>query len=251
MKQQRAPAPAGFREPRQIQPVPSPRLAKSLARQKLVGQPLDGGLPVHRGLLHENIDLFRRGRKPDQIVVKPAHQIHGSRVGGGLESRGFDFCQNEMVDIRLRPDRVLHRRWRRLVQGLIAPKLAAFLEAHPLLLFHYSAAARPRIGRAHLDPLLENGPFIIRQRLLRRHLQVPVSVADRLHQQALFRIAGDNGRTGVAALLPAFPAVQPQTALDLFLRAMAIEFASLHREAGRTFFQKIRARLTVEGKPVR
>ena len=46
---------------------------------------------------------------------------------------------------------------------------------------------RPR--RAELHPLFEDRDFLVRQLLLRRHLEVGILVADRLDDQRLVRIA--------------------------------------------------------------
>src|SRR5204862_488489 len=55
-----------------------------------------------------------------------------------------------------------------------------------------------RVGGTAADPFLEIGDDFLRQLLLRRHLEVFVLPANRLHEQALFRIAGKHCRTEIA-----------------------------------------------------
>ena len=68
-----------------------------------------------------------------------------------------------------------------------------------------------RVGRAHAHPGHEIVHLRRRELSVGRHLQVGVGVADRLDQQALLRIAGDDGRAADAALFPAAAPVERQS----------------------------------------
>src|SRR2546427_12210141 len=81
-----------------------------------------------------------------------------------------------------------------------------------------------RIRRAHFYPRLQVGD-LFRGKLfvLWRHLEVFICVADRLDQKALFRVAGRDGRAGVAAFEQTIARVEQEAAFDFFrLRAVAL-----------------------------
>src|SRR6185369_16890908 len=81
-----------------------------------------------------------------------------------------------------------------------------------------------------------------RELLLRRHLQILVAVADRLHEQALLHVAGDHRRPGVAAMAPAVPGIEPQAALHFLLRAVALQ-AALGQQRTHLLLKKIESLL--------
>src|SRR5204863_9303594 len=90
-------------------------------------------------------------------------------------------------------------------------------------------------GRAHLDPAGDVVDDRGRQLLLRRHLEVGVDVPDRLEEEALLRVAGDDRRAGVAALEDLLAAVEPEGALQL-LRLGAVALVAALDEKGSDLF---------------
>ena len=77
------------------------------------------------------------------------------------------------------------------------------------------------------------GDLPVRELLLRRHLQVVVLVADRLDQQALLRVAGDDDGAGLAAVHHAGLRVEPQVALVLLGAVAWIAVLGQERPDGR------------------
>ena len=72
-----------------------------------------------------------------------------------------------------------------------------------------------RIGGAARHPVGQDGDLLVRQFLLGRHFEIGVRVADPLEEQALLRLARNNRRASLAALLPAAPRIKGEPSLDL------------------------------------
>ena len=99
---------------------------------------------------------------------------------------------------------------------------------------------RARQGRAHFDPGFEAGDLFLRQFFVfGRHLEVGIGVPHGLYQQTGVGIAGDDGRTGAAALEQSLGRVEPQVAFELFgLLAMAL-VTVLHEQRPDFGFEKL------------
>jgi hypothetical protein len=81
---------------------------------------------------------------------------------------------------------------------------------------------RPRCAELH--PLRERGDLRVLQLLtLRRHLEFRVLVVDRLDEQALRWITGDDGRSRVAARDQRVARIHEEITLHLFAVAVALE----------------------------
>jgi len=109
-----------------------------------------------------------------------------------------------------------------LARGNVRPELPAFCDRQPSLLLGDGSTAA-WVWRAHPDPGFERGDFRVRKLPVFRHLKIAIMVTHRLDQEALVRIAGNNGRTGITAGGPTFPGIEPQPALHLLAHAVAIQ----------------------------
>ena len=161
--------------------------------------------------LDESFDLLGGGRKADEVVVD-ATQV-GLVTGGGIRLQAllFELGEDERVDGILDPGLVLHFRHGVLLDGLVGPVFAGLAGETGEL---GGAAAGHR--RTHLDPLLEDRDLVVRQLaagLLGRHRELRIGVLDGLDQQGLLEVAGDDGRTFVAALVGAVAGVEDEAAL--------------------------------------
>ena len=94
-----------------------------------------------------------------------------------------------------------------LLRRLERPELPALLDVD-VLLGRRLAVAVARVGGAHRHPRLEVGDDVVRELLLRRHLQRLVVCCSALIEQALLGLAGHDRRAGVAALAQAVPGVE-------------------------------------------
>src|SRR5205085_2566742 len=96
-----------------------------------------------------------------------------------------------------------------------------------------------RVGRARRDPALEVGGDGRRQPLLRRHLQTVVP--QRLENQTLLGVAGDDGRAGVAAGADAVAGVEPQAALELRRLVRVARVALLDKDGTDLLLEELHA----------
>ena len=90
---------------------------------------------------------------------------------------------------------------------------------------------RSRIGSADTNPPFEVSDRALRQRLVRRHLEILVRVANRANQQARVGITGNDRRTALAALEKRRARVEKKSALRL-LRASRMTSVALLCEQG-------------------
>ena len=147
-----------------------------------------------------------------------ARRISVRLSAGGL---GFMFLllqlrQDEIVDGRLGPRRVLHLGHAGFRDRLPGPVIFAGILPRFL-----RAVSDARIGRAHFDPGFEIGDLLGGKLLvLRRHLQIRIGVAHRLDEQAFLRIAGHDGRAGLAAFQSPLARIEEQAAFDLLRLAL-------------------------------
>jgi hypothetical protein len=80
--------------------------------------------------------------------------------------------------------------------------------------------------RTHLDPLLEDRDLLVRELasgLLGRHRELRIGVLDGLDEERLLEVAGNDGRSFVAALVGAVAGVEDEAALrGVLLRGVAL-----------------------------
>ena len=81
---------------------------------------------------------------------------------------------------------------------------------------------------ARFHPRLEIGDIAGRQLTGRRHLEPRVSLADRLNQQTVFRIAGHDRGAGIAALKYRCPRIEPQAPFLLFITMTCVAMLGEH-----------------------
>ena len=173
------------------------------------------------------VDLLGRGRQADEVVSRPADQRPpvGRRRGGQVlfiqpgQDERVDFISDFALWISyLRDGWTLNR-----AEG---PELPGVFDIEAVRL----GRVRTRVGRAHLHPGDEVGDLGIRQFLF-GHLEVVVDVPHRADEQALLGMAGNDGRTGGAALEQPGPRIEIEFAANL-LRAGGMAFVAMLDEEG-------------------
>ena len=117
--------------------------------------------------------------------------------------------------------------------------------------FFHRRRLRPGVLRPHraiLHPRREVGDFLLRELGLGRHLQVLVLVANRLDEQALARLAGDERGARVAALEHGLTRVEQQAALHLLARrAVALE-TTLGKHGTNALLEELAALIRAGGR---
>ena len=203
-----------------------------------------------RGLdgLLEGVDLLGGGREADQIVGNAAQESLG--VGGRIRLQAFllELGEDERVDGRLDPCAVLHFGNGRLGDGLEGPVIAGLARKSGEL---GRAAGRHR--RAHLHPLFEDRDLVVRQlaaRLLGRHRELGIGVADGLDQERFLEIARNDRRPFVAALEGAVAGIEDEAALRGILAGGVALIASIAEDRAHVLLEELEAflgRLDVVG----
>ena len=213
-----------FGEPEPVHPVPRPALAEAGRLQEAVHQVLVGaGRPVPL----EPFDLLGRGGKARQRERDAADQ--GAAVGGPgrFQPIAFQIGEDEAVHAMIGPARAARLRQRRLPDRLKAPPL------FPVVADRLPGGQRaqllgrgrrvPRVGRAQADPAGEVGDDRVRElRVSLGHPGTSLPVPDRLDEEALLGLAGDEGRAGIAPRAQARPVVERQSPLGLVPTVVAL-----------------------------
>ena len=151
-----------------VEPMASPAFAEAWRSEELVNENGDGRVSAPFEIGEEGLNPVVRGSQPGQVEAQTAHEPFRRGVTRGFQAGFFDVCQDEPVDVRLRPGRVLHRGNGRVPHGLEGPVRRLRLDGRS----HGHGRTAARIGRAHRDPLFEVGDDGGRQGLLRRHLEI-------------------------------------------------------------------------------
>jgi hypothetical protein len=209
----------------------------------------DGERERRRAGSEECLDLLRRRRQAYKIEIDAADQrpLVGRRGRG--EALGLQLIQNEGVNriadcgLQIADCRHFGARDR-----LPAPVLGFALGEVE------GAGCRARSrglflgpGRAKLDPLCQNGDLFSRQLRLGRHL-VQVAIIDRIDEEAVFGLARNDSRAGVATLFERGEAIDPQPSFGLVgLAAMALVAAG-HEDRSDRFFEEFEACLVGPGR---
>ena len=199
---------------RDVEPVASPFFAVVRRSQ----QPIDDFAKGIGRLIGDKVgDLLHRGREAGQVVGRAANKRALGCGGGRAKLVCLELGENEKVEILPWPSAGLHLRQRRFAWLAERPKLPRLVEVDPLGL-GLGQAAFARVGRAHLDPLLEVGDDPLGQARLGRHHQFGVEVGDRPVEVALVRLAGDDReQAGLAATADRLAQVETQLALEFAL----------------------------------
>ena len=197
-----------------VEPVAAPALAVLRRGEELFDHLRVGAFG---GILGEGFDLFVAGAQAGQVEVGALNQR--ARIGPGRRGQllGFEFVQHEEVDLFPGPCLLLHDRRRPSESPAETPTTCDRLPGRSSCALSRPLGCRlgARIGRAHLDPLLESLDLLRRQLLLGRHREVRIGPADGLDQPAFFDIAGDEHRPVVAALGDARLRIEQQLAPEL------------------------------------
>ena len=91
----------------QVQPVPAPALAVARGREQSVDHLV---VSLGRSVGEEGVDLIGGRREPGEVVSGPAEQRRFLGRRGGSEAGRFELRQDEAVDRRSGPRRVLDLR---------------------------------------------------------------------------------------------------------------------------------------------
>jgi hypothetical protein len=149
------------------------------------------------GVGDKGVDLRRRRRQSRQVERHAAQP--GKSVGVRRWPPTFLFQASKYETIRFaqRPRRLFHFGRVRLSQRLKHPqrRVRTLRRLHGLSV--------TRVVGAHPHPRLEDGNLLVTQLAVRRHLQKVILVADGLQQQTFVGTPRDDGRTAIAASLPA------------------------------------------------
>jgi hypothetical protein len=157
------------------------------------------------------LNCLRRRRQADKIEVQTPQQGRWLGIRGRREAGHFELCQDEMIQVTPGPSGVLCDR--RLVRN-------GFLKGpEPATRLHIDGRpgagniACPRIWRAHFDPAPDVSNDRIRQPVFfGRHFQIGVGVRNGCQQHTGTCVAGDDGRTAVAACSDFFTRIKLQAA---------------------------------------
>ena len=171
-----------LRVARHIQPVAAPAFAEVRRLQQLIHELLERPMAAHKCR-----NFPSSWGQADEIEIDASDEHFLSGVVGRGDAFGFKLGEHKAVDGMTRPFLGPNQRHLRVRDGLIRPQ-RGLVRGHCLL--RGLGQIHTRIRRAHFDPGDEITHHLLRQTLLRRHFEA--IVAERLHNQALIRLAGDH-----------------------------------------------------------
>ena len=173
-----------------------------------------------------------RGRQTSEDEGEASQERARIGIDGGCEPLRLHFREEKTVHRMRRPRAVRDCGRHVIFHGLERPP--HFPRGEQLAPVGFRRGFRSgivaRIWRTQGNPTFKigddgGGEF----RRFVRHFEIGIGVVDRGEERTLRRIAGYDDHTGVPALLPARPRIEPQAGL-LFLRAVAIvAFGDEHR----------------------
>ena len=205
---------------RDIEPEAAPAFAVARRGEKTIH---DTGVGIGRAVFEKCLHLGGRRREAGEIVGDATEE--GARVGGWSRRKFFrgELCEDEGVDGILDFGfSIFDCGDRGLGDGLEGPVLAGARHVHR----GRFGGGGARVGRAHFHPLLKGGDFFrgeFAAFFFRRHLEVFVGIADGRDEETFFRIAGDEGGAGRAALEQRIARIEQEAALGFsLLRAVAL-----------------------------
>ena len=200
----------GFAVACDIEPMPPPAFAETRGCEQAVHEARVGGAgPVGE----ECLDLRGRRRQPGQIVGEAADEREARGVRDGGEMRWFDFRQDEAIHVIDWPCGLPYRGRLGIADRLECPVMCpdAFVRSGVGGGLCVDVFDWP--GRAGFDPRGEVGDLGGGKRIaFLRHAAFGIFVADALHDQALFGIAGNDGGSRLSAAKNACVVIHAQTA---------------------------------------
>ncbi len=210
----------------EVQPVLRPALAVARGGEQLINEALvgAGAFGLGRGFVRLNgrseLRYFLwRGRQAVQVKIDSPGQLLRGRLRGGSQPVFLQLGEDEGVygiaDFVLR---IADCGQRRSFHWLEGPPGAVFLGELPGLargLGGGDLGLGP--GRAHGDPLFEDGDFFVGEFAIGRHLQIRVRVGDRFDEQGGVRLVRHHGGAAFAALPEVGQIVHAQAAFLLFV----------------------------------
>ena len=203
----------GVAVPHHVHPVTRPALAEMGGFEQTVHQALIGAVVR---VVDKGLDLFGGRRQTGQHQAQAPDQRAPFRPGSRLQPFLLQLGQDEAVHGEIRPAFVLDLRQRRLNHRLETPPAAPLLEDFfPRLVRHvrgFGCRGRvARVGRSQQDPLFEVIDDPGRQlRPAQGHGGSRAVVPEGSNQGTPVRIARDQRRSRLAALLPSAPVIEAQ-----------------------------------------
>ncbi len=169
----------------EVKPMPSPAFAVARRGEQLIDQLRESLWPR---VSDESTCPLPIGRQTGEVKTGAANQRPAIGLADRLQPQFLLPRPNESID------RVSRRLVSRLRNGNLADRLKCPVPTRRLRLHR-------RFGphRAGVHPRLEIRNNAIGQLFLRRHRKIWMSPPQRLDQQAILRITGDDGRTAIAA----------------------------------------------------
>ena len=201
-----------------IEPVTAPAFAVGGGGEEAVDEGGVGGIGIFKRIRFEGGDLGRGGREAGEVEGEAADQraAVGSGVGGEAVVR--EFGEDEVIDGGFDPRRVGGSGGGGdcgLADGLERPVFFADAAVAGGGGTGLGRGGDAGIGGAAADPLGEVGDLRVSEFFaLGGHLELVVFVTDRGEEEATRRLAGDEGRAGVAAGKEGGGGVEEETALD-------------------------------------
>ena len=223
-----------FAEAGHVEPVPPPAFSEMGRSKELVDKPGprfgDGTLVIEEG-----IDLLDGGREPDEVKVESSHQGAAIGVSDWFQSLGFHGGEDEAVDSGEGPVAVLHGRGVPFRRRNERPELASLLviDFSGLEGFAFFDAG---VGSTKGHPLCQGRDLLLGEFLL-RHLEIIIGMPDGGDEEALFRIAGNDGGPAVATADYTLLVVESEASLDLFPGRVAL-VAAVHQDGSHALLEE-------------
>ena len=219
--------PLAFRIPHKVHPMARPFLPVLRPGQQRVNQPRPG---VRGRIFDKNFDILRAGRQPQQVVIRPPHQmLAGSRrirAQPGVRKPFEKKCVHRIPC----PARFLDLRHGRLQHGPVCPPVGrVFRGSGRGVAFRgldAGALQRGIVGRAHREPFLQDLELRLGAFSRGGHLVIRVPVTHHFQEQALGGRLRIQRRAGFASFEEAFARGEDQAAFDL-LAPMALDAVGL------------------------
>src|SRR4051812_10055596 len=157
-------------------------------------------------------------RQSCQIQRRASDQ--GAFVRGEIRTQSLrlQFCQDEVINRCVYPSPIFHTRQLRIANRLKRPMSVRSTPTR-------TAAVPPRIGCSDGYPAFQQRNLILRELVLRWHLQFWIRVTYGLDQQTLLRFACHNHRPRIASLEQRFPRIELEPAFD-FLAFCRVAFVT-------------------------
>ena len=212
-----------------VEPMPRPTLTKVRRLEQPIDHAAEGCV---RTIAFKGCHFGRSGGKSREQIIGASYQNAFCRPGCRPQTGRFEFRQDETVHRACRP--VIRGDARRFGRADRLPgpvRLASRGQVESLsirALPHRGRFFRP--GGAVCDPLSEVRHHRVVQAALGRHLQIRVSVGDRLEQQTPVGCTGFKRGTGIAPLQQTLAMVEQQSAAHPFGFRGVTAVALIHQD---------------------